>query len=59
MNAPIRRLLERLTDWTPGSLQVEREPEGVAYTVRDPDGNILEIVTKDGMRYYAARKEEA
>jgi hypothetical protein len=30
------------------------EPEGVAYTVRDAEGNVLEIALKNGTRIYIA-----
>lgn len=43
-------LLERLTP---------AEPEGVEYTVRDPEtGRVLEIVCKDGTRIYAGPPAE-
>jgi hypothetical protein len=34
------------------------EPEGVDYTVRDPEtGAVLEIVTTDGQRIYVGRPD--
>jgi hypothetical protein len=40
----------------PGDL--EREPEGVEYTVRDKQGRVVEIVTLDGQRIYVADDSE-